>query len=106
MTDEITPDLFKHLVELAALALSPEESEYLRRELNNQLKAIHELQSIPVDPSTQIASHGVAYTKNSSPLIRDDIHIPYPEIEKLISGAPETDNNYIVVPDIPHQTLN
>ena len=38
MTDEITPELFEHLVELAALEITPEEADYLQRELNNQLK--------------------------------------------------------------------
>ena len=43
MSDEITPELFNHLVELAALELNPDLAEYLLRELNNQIKAIHEL---------------------------------------------------------------
>ncbi len=33
MTDEITPELFAHLVELAALELNAQEAEYLRRQL-------------------------------------------------------------------------
>ena len=46
-TDQpITPDLFNHLVELAALELSEDEAEYLRQELNNQMKAIEELEAI------------------------------------------------------------
>ena len=49
MSDAITPEMFAHLVDLAALELSPEEAEYLRRQLNNQLKAIHELEAIPLD---------------------------------------------------------
>ena len=28
MTDEITPELFEHLVDLAAFAFDPEEAEY------------------------------------------------------------------------------
>ena len=43
MDDEISPDLFNHLAELAA-----DEAEYLRRQLNNQLKAIHKLETIPL----------------------------------------------------------
>jgi aspartyl-tRNA(Asn)/glutamyl-tRNA(Gln) amidotransferase subunit C len=105
MTEEITPELFNHLVELAALELSAEEGEYLRKQLNNQLKAIHELESIPLDPSTPVASHGVPYTPGSSPAIREDILAPYPASEKLLTGAPETEDNYFVVPDIPHQDL-
>ncbi len=105
MTEEITPELFIHLVELAALELSAEEGEYLRKQLNNQLKAIHELESFPLDPSTPVASHGVPYTSVSSPSIREDKIAIYPSAEKLILGAPETEDNYFVVPDIPHQSL-
>ena len=105
MTEEITPELFQHLVELAALELSVEEGEYLRKQLNNQLKAIHELESVPLDPSTPIASHGVPYTPSNSPAIREDLILSYPSPEKLLAGAPEVDDNYFVVPDIPHQDL-
>lgn len=105
MTDEITPELFNHLVELAALELSADESEYLRKQLNNQLKAIHELESIPLDPGTPIASHGVPYTRENSPYIREDVVASYPNIGKLLAGSPELADNYIVVPDIPHQGL-
>jgi aspartyl/glutamyl-tRNA(Asn/Gln) amidotransferase C subunit len=105
MTEEITPELFNHLVELAALELSVEEGEYLRKQLNNQLKAIHELESIPLDASTPVASHGVPYTPAISPAIRDDLIASYPDSEKLMIGAPEVEDNYFVVPDIPHQEL-
>ncbi len=105
MTDEITPELFEHLVELAALELSVEEGEYLRRQLNNQLMAIHELQAIPLDPATPIASHGVPYTPETSAHIREDILKSYPDPAKLLEGAPDVQENYIVVPDIPHQSL-
>ena len=105
MTDEITPKLFTHLVELAALELSPEEGEYLRKQLNNQLKAIHELESIPLDPSTPVASHGVPYTPGTSPAIREDVVISHPDSARLLKTAPETEDGYIVVPEIPHQDL-
>jgi aspartyl-tRNA(Asn)/glutamyl-tRNA(Gln) amidotransferase subunit C len=105
MSDEITPELFNHLVELAALELAPAEAEYLRRELNNQLKAIHELEAIPLDPSTPEASHGVPYTPITSPAIREDVILSYPDPAQLLKTAPETEDGYIVVPDIPHQDL-
>jgi aspartyl-tRNA(Asn)/glutamyl-tRNA(Gln) amidotransferase subunit C len=106
MTDEITPELFEHLVELAALELRPEEGEYLRRQLNNQLKAIHELEAIPLDPLTPVASHGVPYTPESSPRIRPDEWLAYPDPGKILAQAPDTDEGYIIVPEIPHQDLD
>lgn len=105
MNDEIIPELFNHLVELAALELKPDEAEYLRRELNNQLKAIHELEAIPLDPGTPIASHGVPYTPATSPAIREDIVQPHRDPARLLATAPETADGYIVVPEIPHQEL-
>lgn len=105
MSDEISPELFTHLVELAALELNTEEAEYLRGQLNNQLKAIHELETIPLDPATPAASHGVPYTAASSPSFRADVLDAYPDPAGLIVLAPDTQDGYIVVPDIPHQEL-
>lgn len=105
MSDSISPELFQHLVELAALELSPEEAEYLRRELNNQLKAIHELESIPLDPNTPIASHGVPYSPDIAPALREDVVQPHPNPARLLQTAPETSEGYIVVPEIPHQRV-
>jgi aspartyl/glutamyl-tRNA(Asn/Gln) amidotransferase C subunit len=105
MTDEITPEIFDHLVLLAALELSPEESEYLRKELNKQLKAIHELEDIPLDATTPPASHGVPYSPAIMPAIRPDEWLPHPHPDEILAQAPETDEGYIVVPEIPHTDL-
>lgn len=105
MTDEITPELFAHLVQLAALELSPQDAEYLRRQLNNQLKVVHELEAIPLDPDTPVTSHGVPYTPAITPPIRDDDWTPYPNPEDILKQAPDTGAGYIIVPEIPHQDL-
>ena len=105
MSDEITLEIFNHIVQLAALELDPEEAEYLRRQLNNQLKAIHELEAIPVDADTSPASHGVPYTQATSPAIRPDEWQPHPDPAAILAQAPETDEGYIVVPEIPHTDL-
>lgn len=105
MSDAITPELFQHLVQLAALELAPEEAEYLRRQLNNQLKAIHELEAIPLGEETKTTSHGVPYTSEISPAIRPDEWDPYPNPVDILSQAPETKDGYFVVPDIAHTEL-
>jgi len=105
MTEPILPDLFNHLVQLAALELSPEEAEYLRRELNNQLKAIHELEAIPLGAEIPAASHGISYTVDTSSSIRQDEWHPHPNPDEILEQAPETDEGYIIVPDIPHTEL-
>lgn len=104
--EPITPELFQHLVELAAMELSPEEGEYVRRQLNNQLKAIHELEAIPLDENIQITLHGVPYTPESSPAIRSDTWAPYPHPEEILAQAPDTVDGYFVVPEIPHTELS
>jgi len=105
MTDEITDELFNHLVQLAALDLSPQEGEYLRKQLNNQLKAIHELEAIPLDDAIKPTSHGVPYTPQTTPAIRQDEWLPFPQPQDILAQAPETDEGYIVVPEIPHTEL-
>ncbi len=105
MSDPITLEIFHHLVHLAALELSPDEGEYILRQLNNQLKAIHELEAIPLDADIAITSHGVSYTAQTSPAPRPDEWIPYPDVDELLAQAPQVENRYIVVPDIPYTTL-
>jgi aspartyl-tRNA(Asn)/glutamyl-tRNA(Gln) amidotransferase subunit C len=105
MTDAITPELFAHLVDLAALQLDPEEGEYIRRQLNLQLKAIHELEAIPLDESLPITSHGVAYTAAISQPPREDAWAACPNPEEILAQAPQVDDGYIIVPDIPHTKL-
>ena len=102
---EITLEIFAHMVELAALELDEKEAEYLRRELNNQLKAIHELEAIPLDEDTPLTYHGVPYTTEISPGIRDDEVIPCEDVKAIVSQVPQMEEGYIVVPDIPHEDL-
>jgi aspartyl-tRNA(Asn)/glutamyl-tRNA(Gln) amidotransferase subunit C len=105
MSDAITKELFDHLVQLAALDMSPEEATYLRRELNNQLKVINELAAIPLDDDLPIAAHGVPYPEHITPPLRSDTWIPCEDPQLIIDQAPQTDDGYIVVPDIPHSDL-
>lgn len=105
MTDTITPEIFNHLAILAALELSAEEAEYLRGELNNQLKAIHDLEAIPLAKDTPVTSHGVPYPPEIIPPMRSDEWKPDPAAGEIIPQAPQSDDGYIVVPEIPHVDL-
>jgi aspartyl-tRNA(Asn)/glutamyl-tRNA(Gln) amidotransferase subunit C len=106
MSDAITPEIFAHLVNLAALELSAEEAEYLRHQLNNQLKAIHELEAIPLDQALPITSHGVPYTTAISQLPREDAWKPFPNPNEILQQAPQFEEGYIIVPDIPTTKLD
>jgi Asp-tRNA(Asn)/Glu-tRNA(Gln) amidotransferase C subunit len=87
------------------LELDPAQAEYLRRELNNQLKAIQELEAIPLDPETPVTLHGVAYTPQTRPPTRPDEWEPFPRPEEILGQAPQVADRFIVVPDIPHKDL-
>jgi len=104
-TEEITPAIFAHLIRLAELELEPQEAEYLRGQLNAQLTAIHDMASIDVDPKTPITSHGVPYPERARPALREDAAQPSSEAEAILAQAPETEERYLVVPDIPHTDL-
>jgi aspartyl-tRNA(Asn)/glutamyl-tRNA(Gln) amidotransferase subunit C len=105
MNDTITQEMFAHLADLAALQLDAEEAEYLRQQLNNQLNAIHELEAIPIEEDVPVTSHGVPYTPAISPEPREDVWYPYPNPEDILGQAPQVEDGYIVVPDIPHTNL-
>ena len=105
MADQISPELFAHLVELAALELDAKEAEYLRRELNNQLKAIDELAAIPIPEETLMASYGVPYSADMRPALRKDEVELAPEAAHILAQAPKVEENYVVVPEIPYEDL-
>jgi len=102
---KITRKVFDHLVDLAALELDENESVYIFRQLNNQLSAIKELLAIDIPADTSPASHGVPYTEENSQALRLDDWEECPDADAILSQAPETTDRYIIVPDIPHTTL-
>lgn len=105
MRNEIDRETFGHLVHLAALELSQEEADYLRQQLNNQLKAVEELAAIPLDPEIPITLHGVSFTSETRPPIREDKWVPFPHTDEILEQAPETEERHIVVPEISHTDL-
>jgi aspartyl-tRNA(Asn)/glutamyl-tRNA(Gln) amidotransferase subunit C len=105
MSDEINVEIFNHLADLAALELPPDQAEYIRKQLNNQLKAIRELGSIPLEADVPVSLHGVPYDIANSMLPREDVWRAYPAPDEIMAQAPQVEEGYIVVPDIPHTTL-
>jgi aspartyl-tRNA(Asn)/glutamyl-tRNA(Gln) amidotransferase subunit C len=105
MSEEISQETFVYLVGLAALELDEKQAEYLRRELNNQLKAIYELEAIPLTDEVIVTSHGVPYTVETSPALREDEVIPSENVAGILSQAPQLADRYILVPETPHTTL-
>jgi aspartyl/glutamyl-tRNA(Asn/Gln) amidotransferase C subunit len=110
MSDEITPELFAYLVQLAALELAPEEADYLRRQLNQQLRAIRELDRAArqvdagLHPGASTA-HGVAYPAGRRLALREDLPAGSTLAADVLMAGPETEDGYFVVPEIPNQAL-
>ncbi|MEL7645799.1 MAG: aspartyl/glutamyl-tRNA amidotransferase subunit C [Anaerolineaceae bacterium] len=94
--DSITPELFAKLVTLAALELTPEESEYLRTELNHQLAAVKELSEIQLAEGVQPSLHGLE-SQGSAP--RADAWKPFPNPAEILALAPASEGGYFRVPD-------
>jgi aspartyl-tRNA(Asn)/glutamyl-tRNA(Gln) amidotransferase subunit C len=105
MSDVISEETFNHLVDLAALELDKAESRYLLTEMNKQIKAIHELEQIPIDVDTPPARHGVPFPSSICPSLREDQVDTYPQVEALLGQVPVAEERYIIVPDIPHTEL-
>jgi aspartyl/glutamyl-tRNA(Asn/Gln) amidotransferase C subunit len=103
--ESIDEPTFEHLVELAALELSGDEKQYLRQELNQQMRSIRELEAIEIEPGVPITSHGVPYTPLISAGLRQDQDQPCPEADDILAQGPEVHERYFVVPDIPHEEL-
>ena len=106
MSDQISPELFAKLVDLGAFAFDPDEAEYLRKELNNQLKAIQQLEKVPLDVDVPLASHGVTFTAVSSPPLRSDEWQPCENPDEILAQAPQVATRYLIVPDIPLTELD
>lgn len=106
MSDLIDAESFAHLVELASFEFEPEQAEYLRDQLNKQLKSISELAAIPLLEDIPPARHGISYPPSICPPIRKDQVRAFPDREALIDQFPQFDDGYVIVPDIPHQTLD
>lgn len=103
--DAISLEVFDHLVSLAQFELSADEADYLRRELNGQMESIRQLGAIELDDELPIASHGVPYAQDIRPPIRKDEIEASTLADAIVQGAPQTEDRYIVVPDIPHEDL-
>jgi len=105
MDEIIDKETFYHLVDLAAFELGAEEAEYLRREMNKQIKIIQEMAAVPIDEEIVLTTHGITFTPEISPDIRSDIGLPSGKAEDILKQVPENREGYIVVPESHHTEL-
>jgi aspartyl-tRNA(Asn)/glutamyl-tRNA(Gln) amidotransferase subunit C len=102
----IDPDTFSHLVELASFEFEPDQADYLRDQLNNQLKTIQELEAVPIDENITVEIHGVPFPQSFSQALRKDTSSKFADRDELIGQFPRFEDGYVIVPDIPHQELD
>lgn len=105
MNDQISVEVFNHLVGLAALDLSPEEAEYLRLQLNQQLQVIEQLKAIEMDENVPANLHGITYDRFKTIPIREDTLKPCPYAQSILAQSPQSQDGFYSVPDIPHTAL-
>lgn len=101
----IDPETFAHLIELASFEFEPDQADYLREQLNNQLITIQELEAVPIDENLVVEIHGVPYPQRLSQALREDTASTFLDREELIGQFPRFEDGYVIVPDIPHQEL-
>jgi len=53
-----------------------------------------------------VTTHGVSYNLTNSPALREDTWQPHPNPDEILAQAPQVDEHYIIVPDIPHEKLD
>jgi aspartyl/glutamyl-tRNA(Asn/Gln) amidotransferase C subunit len=104
--DDLIPrEVFDHLVDLAAFELAEDEKTYLHEQMNHQLDAIRELEAIPLPENLAITTHGVEYGKDGKSALRNDTWIACENTNEILEQAPDLQNGYIVVSDIPTTEL-
>jgi aspartyl-tRNA(Asn)/glutamyl-tRNA(Gln) amidotransferase subunit C len=84
-----------HLGRLARLALSPDEREPLRRDLEQVLGLFDALRAVPVDGVEPLAHpHDVALRLRPDAVTESDQH------EAMLALAPEARGGYYLVPQV------
>lgn len=105
MIERVSRTLFHELAKIGALNLTPEESEMLRSELNEQLEVIGQLESIPLDQTLPPVVHGNPYPPEVRCGLREDEWKPFANFSEIIDQAPLSREGYIVSPDVAHIKL-
>ena len=92
---KITTREIEHVAQLARLKFSPEKIERLTRQINSILEYMEKLNALD--------AMGIEPTSHPVPLPtawREDKIKPSTEPEKILSGAPERADFFIVVPKV------
>jgi aspartyl/glutamyl-tRNA(Asn/Gln) amidotransferase C subunit len=103
--DAISKEMLNEFIQVAEIKLTDEEKASILATMNDQLKVIHELAAIPVEPGMPPVIHGNPFPVEIQAPLREDVWIPFDHPEEIVNLAPRHRDGYIVSPDVPHQTL-
>ena len=92
---KISPKDVEHVARLARLALSPEEQERMRRELDGILTYIDKLRALDTE-GVEPTSHAVPMTS----VMRDDAMRPSFPRPDMLANAPDRNGDLFRVPKI------
>ncbi|HLU19829.1 MAG TPA: Asp-tRNA(Asn)/Glu-tRNA(Gln) amidotransferase subunit GatC [Pusillimonas sp.] len=97
----ITDQDVKRIADLARIALSPEQSERTRSELNGILDLIEQLQAVDTQGVEPMA-HPLSAHQDISLRLRDDVAAPGSEAQRdaLMANAPAVSEGLFLVPTV------
>ena len=87
------------------MTLSSEEADRLFQDLNEMMRIVRQLDSIPLPETVTPVIHGNPYPAEIRCELREDIWIPFGSPEDIITQAPASRDAFIISPDIPHQRI-
>ncbi len=76
----IDPETLSHLIELASFEFEPGQADYLRDQMNRQLKTIDELAAVPIDETVPTRSTGSPTRLNTARNYAMIYHPPFPTV--------------------------
>jgi aspartyl-tRNA(Asn)/glutamyl-tRNA(Gln) amidotransferase subunit C len=85
----------RRIAHLARIAVAEDEVEHLRRELNAMLAFVEQLSEVDVtgvEPMTSVTPMAMK--------MRTDVVTDGGIVEQIMQNAPETDDNYFLVPKV------
>lgn len=97
-------EVFDTLIGFARFELDDSDKTYLFEEINKQLFHLQEMINIDVG-NVDPMFYGVE-VDDQYELWRDDIVEPCLNLELLVSNFPVVDEQYIVVPVVPHNVID
>lgn len=106
-----SPGILDKLIELAQFALAPERKKYLQQALNAQREALAKIEEAiklmeaEGVPESAIMTHGIVFSPEIEPPLRDDVILDSGIQKMILNNAPQHDGECFLVPPPKHEQL-